>query len=287
MKKSKFKIGEGDAKIDLPALTDMVEVALDGPLFVLAGPCVIESKKQCLDIAKQLVEIGSKLEIGMVFKASFDKANRSSISSFRGPGLREGLEILAEVRDKTSLAVMTDVHEPDQARIASEVVDCLQIPAFLCRQTDLLCACGRTGRPVNIKKGQFLSPAEMENAVEKVRSCDNEKILLTERGTFFGYNRLVNDMTAIEAMKQTGCPVVFDATHSTQLPGGLGNASGGQREMAPILAKAAIAAGANALFIEVHTEPEKAKSDATSILPIDWLEDLLKVCKEIFGIVRG
>ena len=274
MSRVNFKIGD-------------VEISLDVPLFVMAGPCVIESKKNCLDIASRLVEIGQKAGVGMIFKASFDKANRSSLHSFRGPGLQEGLDILAAVRQETNLPVMTDVHEPSQAAVASEVVDCLQVPAFLCRQTDLLCACGRTGKPVNVKKGQFLSPAEMENVVEKIRACDNEKIMLTERGTFFGYNQLVNDMTAIETMKKLGCPVVFDVTHSTQQPGGLGSASGGRREMAPILAKAAVAAGANGLFIEVHTEPEKAKSDAASIMPIGWLEDLLKMCKEIFEIVRG
>jgi len=265
-----------------------IEIGLDTPLFVMAGPCVIESKDICLDIAKRLAEIAQRIDIGVIFKASFDKANRTSIKSFRGPGLEEGLEILAAVRRETSLPVMTDVHLPAQAAVAAEVVDCLQVPAFLCRQTDLLCACAETGRPVNIKKGQFLSPAEMKNAVEKVRSCGNDKIILTERGTFFGYNRLVNDMTAIETMKKLGYPVVFDATHSIQQPGGLGSATAGQREMAPILAKAAIAAGANGLFIEVHTKPEKAKSDATCIMPIDWLEDLLKVCKQIFQIVsRG
>ena len=274
MSRVNFKIGD-------------VKISLDAPLFVMAGPCVIESKKICLDIASRLVEIGQRADVGIIFKASFDKANRSSLHSFRGPGLEEGLDILAAVRQETNLPVMTDVHEPSQAAVAGEVVDCLQVPAFLCRQTDLLCACGRTGKPVNVKKGQFLSPAEMENVVEKIRACDNEKIILTERGTFFGYNQLVNDMTAIETMKKLGCPVVFDVTHSTQQPGGLGSASGGRREMAPILAKAAIAAGANGLFIEVHTEPEKAKSDAASIMPIDWLEDLLRVCKEIFGIVRG
>ena len=264
-----------------------IEIGLDTPLFVMAGPCVIEGETHCLDIANKLADIGAKSDVGMIFKASFDKANRSSLRSFRGPGLEKGLEILAAVRSQTNLPVMTDVHEPAQAVVAAEVVDCLQVPAFLCRQTDLLCACGRTGRPVNVKKGQFLSPAEMKNVVEKIRACDNEKIVLTERGTFFGYNRLVNDMTSIEIMKGLGCPVVFDATHSTQQPGGLGDASGGLREMAPILAKAAVAAGANGLFIEVHTEPEKAKSDAGSIMPIEWLEDLLKVCKEIFEIVRG
>ena len=262
-----------------------IEVGLDAPLFVMAGPCVIEDSGLCLDIANRLVEISAKSNVGIIFKASFDKANRSSVHSFRGPGLEKGLEILAAVREETDLPVMTDVHEPVQADIAAEVVDCLQVPAFLCRQTDLLCACARTGKPVNVKKGQFLSPAEMKNVVEKIRACDNDKIILTERGTFFGYNRLVNDMTGIEIMKSLGCPVVFDATHSTQQPGGLGDASAGRPEMAPILAKAAIAAGADGLFVEVHIRPEKAKSDAASIMPIDWLEDLLKVCRQIFEIV--
>ncbi len=264
-----------------------VEVGLDAPLFLMAGPCVIESKACCLDIASRLAEVASGADVGVIFKASFDKANRSSISSFRGPGLDKGLEILAAVRQETDLPVMTDVHEPSQAAVAGQVVDCLQVPAFLCRQTDLVCACARTGKPVNVKKGQFLSPGEMKNVVEKIRVCGHEQIILTERGTFFGYNRLVNDMTAIEVMKKLGYPVVFDATHSTQQPGGLGNASAGRREMAPILAKAAVAAGANGLFLEVHTEPDKAKSDAATIMPIDWLEDLINVCKEIFQIVRG
>jgi len=274
MIKRNFKIGD-------------IEIGLDSPLFVMAGPCVIETKAICLDIARRLADIAQRTSVGIIFKASFDKANRSSICSFRGPGLEKGLEILAAVRQKTNLPVMTDIHEPAQAAVASEVVDCLQVPAFLCRQTDLICAAAHTGKPINIKKGQFLSPDEMENVVEKIRACRNEKIILTERGTFFGYNRLVNDMTAIETMKKLGCPVVFDVTHSIQQPGGLGIKSGGQREMAPILARAAIAAGANGLFIEVHTNPEKAKSDAASIMPIDWLEDLLKVCKKIFAIIHG
>lgn len=275
MNKAKFKIGKPG-----------IEVGHDAPLFVIAGPCVIENKKICMDIAKKIRKAGEKAGVGMIFKASFDKANRSSVSSFRGPGMEAGLEILAAVRTETGLPVMTDVHEAGQAEAVAEVVDCLQVPAFLCRQTDLLCACAKTGKAVNVKKGQFVSPEEMKNVVEKVRSCNNEKLLLTERGTFFGYNRLVNDMTAIEAMKKLGCPVVFDATHSTQQPGGLGSASAGRPEMAPILAKAAIAAGANGLFLEVHTEPKKAKSDAACIMPIKWLEDLLKVCKEIFEIIR-
>ena len=274
MNKVNFKIGN-------------IEVGLEAPLFVMAGPCVIEDRSLCLDIANRLVDISAKSNVGIIFKASFDKANRSSVRSFRGPGLEKGLDIISAVREGTGLPVMTDVHEPAQAAVAGEIVDCIQVPAFLCRQTDLLCACARTGKPVNIKKGQFLSPAEMKNVVEKVRACDNGKIILTERGTFFGYNRLVNDMTSIEIMKELGCPVVFDATHSTQQPGGLGNASAGRPEMAPVLAKSAIAAGANGLFVEVHTQPEKAKSDAASIMPIEWLEDLLKVCRQIFEIVRG
>ena len=241
MSKAKFKIGE-------------VEIGLDVPLFAIAGPCVIESRQICLDIADKLVKIGKSAGIGIIFKASFDKANRSSISSFRGPGLEKGLDILAQVKQQRSLPILTDVHEPGQAEAVAEVVDCLQVPAFLCRQTDLLCACAKTNKPVNVKKGQFLSPVEIKNVVEKIRACGNDKIRLTERGTFFGYNRLVNDMTTIEAMKQLDCPVIFDATHSTQQPGGLGNASGGQRQMAPILAKSAVAAGANGLFIEVHID---------------------------------
>ncbi len=274
MSEANFKIGD-------------VKIGLDAPLFVMAGPCVIEDRNICQDIANRLVDIAARNDLGIIFKASFDKANRSSVHSFRGPGMEKGLDILAAVRESTGLAVMTDVHEPAQAAVVGEVVDCLQVPAFLCRQTDLLCACAKTGKPVNVKKGQFLSPTEMTNVVEKISACDNEKIILTERGTFFGYNRLVNDMTSIEVMKRLGYPVVFDATHSTQQPGGLGNASAGRPEMAPILAKAAIAAGANGLFVEVHTEPVKAKSDAGSIMPIEWLDDLLKVCRQIFEIVRG
>jgi 2-dehydro-3-deoxyphosphooctonate aldolase (KDO 8-P synthase) len=273
MKAKKFKIGS-------------VEVGLKAPMFVMAGPCVIETKQTCLDIANRLAEISQRTGIGVIYKASFDKANRSSIASFRGPGLEKGLDILDAVRQQTKLPIMTDVHLPEQAEIIESVADCLQVPAFLCRQTDLLIACAETGKPVNVKKGQFLSPEEMKNVVEKIRHCGNDKILLTERGTFFGYNRLVNDMTAISAMKQLGCPVVFDATHSTQQPGGLGNMSGGNRQLAPILAKAAIAAGANGLFIEVHTQPEKSKSDAATIMPIEWVEDLLVACRKIFEIVN-
>ena len=264
-----------------------IEVGTDAPLFIMAGPCVIESRVGCLDIAKRLLDIRRKTDVPVIFKASFDKANRSSLQSFRGPGLEKGLDILTAVRQETNLPIMTDVHETTQVEPVARFVDCLQIPAFLCRQTDLLCACARTGKAINVKKGQFLSPGEMKNVVEKIRDSDNQKIVLTERGTFFGYNRLVNDMTAIDSMKKLGCPVVFDATHSTQQPGGLGVASAGRREMAPILAKAAIAAGADGLFVEVHPEPDKAQSDAACIMPIHWLEELLTVCKKIFTLVRG
>ncbi len=284
MKTGGFVIGDGNGR--LKPVKKSVQVGLDGPLFVIAGPCVIEDEDICRRIAEQLIEITQKIGIGLVFKASFDKANRSSISSFRGPGLEKGLSVLESVRNEFDVPVMTDVHETSQVQSVSEVVDCLQIPAFLCRQTDLMCACARTKKPVNVKKGQFVSPAEMQNAVEKLRACGSEKIMLTERGTFFGYNRLVNDMASISIMKGFGCPVVFDATHSVQMPGGLGTESAGNRRMAPVLARSAVAAGANGLFIEVHTEPDKAKSDAACIMPIEWVADTLRTCKEIFEIVR-
>ncbi len=286
MKTDGFVIGDGAGKGSLKPVKKCVQAGLSEPLFVIAGPCVIEDENICRKIAEQLLKVTQKLGLGLVFKASFDKANRSSISSFRGPGLEKGLAVLAAVRDEFDVPVMTDVHETCQVQPVSQAVDCLQIPAFLCRQTDLLCACAETQKPVNVKKGQFISPAEMKNAVEKLRACGNHKIMLTERGTFFGYNRLVNDMTAISIMKGLGCPVIFDATHSVQMPGGLGTASAGNREMAPVLARAAVAAGANGLFIEVHTEPEKAKSDGACIMPIEWVEETLRTCKEIFEIVR-
>jgi len=284
MKTDSFVIGDGRG--ELKPLNRPLRVGLAEPLFVIAGPCVIEDEDTCKRIAEQLLKVTAKVGIALVFKASFDKANRSSISSFRGPGLEKGLAVLAAVRNQFHIPVLTDVHETHQVAPVAEVVDCLQIPAFLCRQTDLLCACAQTGKPVNVKKGQFVSPEEMKNAVEKVKACGNDKIMLTDRGTFFGYNKLVNDMTAISIMKGFGCPVVFDATHSVQAPAGLGTQSGGQRHFAPILARAAVAAGANGLFIEVHTEPQKAKSDAACIMPIEWVEDTLRTCKEIFEVVR-
>jgi len=263
-----------------------VEIAPGGEMFVIAGPCVIEDANLCLDIAYQLKAIAQTTGIGMIFKASFDKANRSSVESFRGPGLEKGLEILDMIRSKTGLAILTDVHEPYQAQHAGEVVDCLQIPAFLCRQTDLLVAAAQTGKPVNVKKGQFLSPWEMENVVEKLRFAGCSKILLTERGTFFGYNRLVNDFGGIGIMKQLGCPVVFDATHSTQQPGGLGTASAGVRSLGPVLARAAIASGADARFMEVHPDPNTAKCDAACMMPLAWVQDVVETCKQIRSIVK-
>ncbi len=271
---SSFQIGE-------------IQVGLKGDFFIIAGPCVIESQSLCEQIAEFLVDLQKRSGVKCVFKASFDKANRTSIESFRGPGLEKGLKILDGIREKTGLPILTDVHEAAQAKAVGQVVDCLQIPAFLCRQTDLLVACGKTGKPVNIKKGQFVSPDEMKNCVGKVRSTGNEKILLTERGTFFGYNRLVNDMTTIPAMQQLGCPVVFDTTHSTQRPGGLGNASAGMPDMAPVLARAAVAAGANALFMEIHSDPANALCDAACMLALENVPPLVESCKQIFDIVQN
>ena len=263
-----------------------VRIGLDCDMFVIAGPCVIQDQAGCLEIAKRLAQISESTGVGIIFKASFDKANRSSIASYRGPGIEKGLEILANVREETSLPILTDVHVPEQAAIVGKVVDCVQIPAFLCRQTDLLAACAETGLPVSVKKGQFLSPEEMTNVVGKLKECGCEKITLTERGTFFGYNRLVNDMTAIRQMQSLDCPVIFDATHSTQRPGGQGDSSGGVREMAPILARAAIAAGANGLFIETHPKPETSPCDAACMMPLTWVEEVITDCKAIFSIVN-
>lgn len=249
-------------------------------LSIIAGPCMAESLELCMEIAQTVSEICKQLGVGYVFKASFDKANRSSVESFRGPGLAKGLDWLAEVKAQLGLPVLTDIHEPAQAPDVAQVADALQIPAFLARQTDLVVAAAETGKPVNIKKGQFMAPWDMQNVVEKARSTGNHQVLLTERGTFFGYNRLVSDMRAIPQM-QAYAPVVFDATHSVQQPGGLGNASGGDREFVPVLAAAAMAAGADALFLETHPRPDEAKSDAASQLPLNQMECVLKRCLAI------
>jgi 2-dehydro-3-deoxyphosphooctonate aldolase (KDO 8-P synthase) len=246
-------------------------------LALIAGPCVIESAEHCLRIASVVATVCHRLGINYVFKCSFDKANRTNINSFRGPGLEAGLEILERVRRRTGVPVLTDVHLPDQTAPAAQVCDVLQIPAFLCRQTDLLVAAARTGKPVNIKKGQFMAPQQMSEAVTKARDSGNDRVLLTDRGTFFGYGRLVNDLTCIPIMQQFA-PVIFDATHSCQLPGGQGHESGGQGQFIPLLARAAVAAGADALFLEVHDQPDHAKSDRATVYPLDQLEQLLTVC---------
>ena len=255
-------------------------------LTLIAGPCVIENERLCLRVAETLLKVCHRLQIFYVFKASFDKANRTSGKSFRGPGIEAGLRVLAKVRAEFGVPVLTDVHTETQATMAGEVVDILQIPAFLCRQTDLIEAAVLTGQIVNIKKGQFLSPGEMARVVEKAREAGGERILLTERGTTFGYNNLVADMRSIPLLQRTGCPVIFDATHSVQLPGGAGDKSGGQREFAPVLAKAALAAGANGLFIETHPQPDKALSDGPNMIPLADMSALLRNLQRVFNAVR-
>jgi 2-dehydro-3-deoxyphosphooctonate aldolase (KDO 8-P synthase) len=259
----------------VPGQIGSVRIGPGRPLALIAGPCVIESEEHTLRLAEAIQRICAQLALPFVFKASFDKANRSSISSYRGPGPQEGLAILGKVRKQVGVPVLSDVHEVQQAGPAGEVLDCVQIPAFLCRQTDLLAAAAKTGRCVNVKKGQFMSPEEMGNVCTKLRQSGCENYLLTERGTFFGYNRLVNDMTAIAKM-QALAPVVFDATHSCQFPGGAGTQSGGQREFVGTLASAAIAAGADAVFMEVHDDPDRAKSDPATQYPLEQLSELLR-----------
>lgn len=256
------------------------------PLAVIAGPCVIESKESALRHAAALKEKADRVGVAYIFKSSYDKANRSSLGSFRGPGLEQGLEILAAVKDKIGAPILTDVHEIDQVGAVKEVADVLQIPAFLCRQTDFVLAVAKSGRVVNIKKGQFLAPWDMRNIVEKISSTGNDKILVTERGASFGYNNLVSDMRSLVVLRELGYPVVFDATHSLQLPGGLGHASGGERKYIPALARAGVAAGVDALFMEVHEDPDHAKSDGPNSLDLKDFEGLLRVVKEIDALVK-
>jgi len=263
------------------------EVGGDCPLLVIAGPCVIESVDLCHEIAGLLCDVCRELSLNYVFKASFDKANRTSVSSFRGPGLDEGLSVLASVKDAFGVPVLTDVHEAAQVGSVSSVADVLQIPAFLCRQTDLLVAAGKTGKPINIKKGQFLAPDDMATAVEKVRSSGGTRILLTERGTTFGYHNLVVDMRSLLVMRGLGVPVIFDATHSVQLPGGHGSRSGGQREYVAPLARAAAAVGIDGVFLEVHPEPARARCDGPNSIPLDSVGELLSSLKEIHAISRS
>jgi 2-dehydro-3-deoxyphosphooctonate aldolase (KDO 8-P synthase) len=255
-------------------------------MLLIAGPCVIESEGLCLRVAAAMSKACSKLGITYVFKASFDKANRTSGKAFRGPGLQQGLAVLAKVRERFGLPVLTDVHNESQAAIAGEVVDILQIPAFLCRQTDLIEAAVRTGKIVNIKKGQFLSPAEMGNVVAKARASGGGRLLVTERGTTFGYNNLVADMRSIPILKRFECPVIFDATHSVQLPGGGGDKSAGQREFAPVLARCAVAAGADGLFIETHPDPDRALSDGPNMIPLAAMPKLLAGLLKVRAAVR-
>ncbi|KIX13363.1 2-dehydro-3-deoxyphosphooctonate aldolase [Dethiosulfatarculus sandiegensis] len=255
--------------------------------FAIMGPCVIENPEITLGIAESLAETGQRLGLQIIFKASFDKANRTSIESFRGPGMEKGLEILAKVRRETGLPVISDIHQPDQAKICAEVLDVIQIPAFLCRQTDLLLAAGKTGKVVNLKKGQFVAPWDMQAAVGKLKGAGCQNIWLTERGSSFGYNNLVVDMRSIPAMASLGCPVIMDATHSVQLPGGLGSSSGGDRTLAPVLAKAAVAAGANGVFMEVHPRPDEALCDGPNSLELNKVEPLLKTLSAIHNLVRA
>ena len=257
------------------------------PLVLIAGPCVIESEGHAMKMAEGLVKIAARAKIPLIFKASYDKANRSSVGSFRGPGLAGGLEILRKIKARFRVPVLTDVHEPGQARAAAEVCDVLQVPAFLSRQTDLLTAAGETGRVVNLKKGQFLSPWEMVNAVEKVKSTGNNQVTITERGVSFGYNNLVVDMRSFPILAKSGCPVVFDVTHSVQLPGGQGDSSGGQPEFIEPLARAGTAVGVDGIFLEVHDRPERALSDGSNALRLDRLPDLLAKLTPIAKLVRS
>ncbi|WP_405220072.1 3-deoxy-8-phosphooctulonate synthase [Lentisalinibacter sediminis] len=262
------------------------EAGLDRPLFLIAGTCVVESEQLAIDTAGRLKEITDGLGMPFIYKSSFDKANRSSAGSFRGPGMEEGLRVLSEVQRQVGVPVLTDVHEDTPLDEAAAVADVLQTPAFLCRQTNFILRVSSQGRPVNIKKGQFLSPWEMGNVVDKARSTGNEQILVCERGFTFGYNNLVSDMRSLAVMRETGCPVVFDATHSVQLPGGKGSASGGQREFVPVLARAAVAAGVAGVFMETHPDPERALSDGPNAWPLERMEALLEVLQALDGTVK-
>jgi len=263
------------------------EVGVDRPLFVIAGPCVIESEQLALDTAGQLKEMTGRLGIPFVYKSSYDKANRSSTSSYRGPGLEEGLRILQKVKDEIGVPVLTDVHEDTPLNEVASVVDVLQTPAFLCRQTNFIQNVARTGLPVNIKKGQFLAPWDMQNVVDKAREVGNGQIMVCERGVSFGYNTLISDMRGLVIMRETGCPVVFDATHSVQQPGGQGTTSGGQRQFVPVLARAAVAAGVAGLFMETHPEPDKALSDGPNAWPLGQMESLLEMLKALDDAVKS
>ena len=263
------------------------EVGLDKPLFLIAGPCVIESVQMAMNTATQLKEITDRLGVPFIYKSSFDKANRSSGTSFRGPGLEEGLRILQKVKDEVGVPVLTDVHEDTPIDEVASVVDVLQTPAFLCRQTNFIVKVANAGLPVNIKKGQFLAPGDMKNVIDKARSTGNENIMACERGVSFGYNNLVSDMRSLAIMRESNCPVVYDGTHSVQLPGGQGTSSGGQREHIPVLARAAVAAGISGLFMETHPDPANAMSDGPNAWPLQKMESLLAVLKQIDATVKN
>ncbi len=265
-----------------------LSVGNDLPLTLIAGPCALESRQHALETSQALMELAGDLGIGLIYKSSFDKANRTSLAGARGIGMDSGLDILVEVRETRGCPVLTDVHEPAQCPPAAEAVDVLQIPAFLCRQTDLLLAAGATGRPINVKKGQFLAPWDMKHVAAKVESTGNRDVLLCERGVSFGYNTLVSDMRGLPIMaRETGCPVVFDATHSVQQPGGQGTTSGGQREFVPVLARAAVAVGVAALFIETHPDPDRAPSDGPNMVPLARLRSLLETLRAFDGIAKA
>ena len=262
------------------------ETGIDRPIFLIAGPCVIESRALALETAQALKELTQRVGIPFIYKSSFDKANRTSSKSYRGPGLEEGLRILEEVKSRIGVPVLTDVHEDTPLEEVAAVVDVLQTPAFLCRQTTFIRNVARQGRPVNIKKGQFLAPWDMKNVVEKARETGNEQILVCERGVSFGYNTLISDMRGLAVMRETGCPVVFDATHSVQQPGGRGASSGGQREFVPVLARAAVAAGVSGLFMETHPDPDRALSDGPNAWPLDRMEELLRTLRDLDAVVK-
>jgi 2-dehydro-3-deoxyphosphooctonate aldolase (KDO 8-P synthase) len=262
-----------------------LKVGQGSPLVLIAGPCVIEDYETTREIAGHLRETTDKLEMPFIFKASFDKANRTSVTAFRGPGLTEGLKVLEEIKGEFGIPILSDVHRISEIPAAAQVLDIMQIPAFLCRQTDVLTEVAKSGRPVNIKKGQFLAPWDMANVVEKITSAGNHRILITERGTMFGYNNLVVDFRGLMIMRQTGYPVIFDATHSVQLPGGAGKSSGGQREYAPVLARAAVAAGVDGVFMEVHPNPEQALCDGPNALKLDTIYNLLSRLKTIHNTI--
>jgi len=264
-----------------------IKIGANNPFVFIGGPCVIEKRETVIEIAQKIKKITDELKIPFIFKASYDKANRTSISSFRGLGIEEGLKILSEVKKTFDLPILTDVHSVGEVEKAAHVVDIIQIPAFLCRQTDLLIAAAKSKRIVNIKKGQFLAPWDMNEAVKKVEESGNDRILLTDRGTSFGYNNLVSDFRSLAIMRETGYPVIFDASHSVQQPGGLGKASGGKSEFIPLLARCGVAAGSDGIFMEVHTAPEKALSDGPNMLALSELENVLKTLKEIDEIVKN